>query len=426
MDSILDRMNFAVGVSGLTICILGLLQIINSSHLERRIRQYFLGFFFILTAYISCSLMGQMGRGFHEKISLFMESAFSSVLTVMLTRFILEQSSRPNWRQSAAYRISLGLWVGYMLLLVYTQFSTQIYYFDAEWEYHRGPYYPALLVPPVLIMLMNLLILWHRRKHLSKKEYTAFFVYCLAPLCCMIIQMFLFGLYLIVLGSAVGAMFMFYYILDDQMDRYYRKEAENAQLKIDILLAQIQPHFLFNSLTTIRYLCRKDPEKAEKAVTNFIAYLRHNMDSLSLDRPIPFQEELKHVEGYLFLQKLRFGKELKVEYDLECMDFCIPTLTLQPLVENAVTYGVRRTESGAGVVTIRTRKYDDQIEVSVLDDGPGFVPDVLPDDQKRSHTGIKNVRERLMRVVGAELVIDSTMGKGTTATIILPQEEKSC
>ena len=150
------------------------------------------------------------------------------------------------------------------------------------------------------------------------------------------------------------------------------------------------------------------------------------MDSLFEDKPLPFEEELKHVEGYLALQKLRFEDELIVKYDLECTDFTIPVLTLQPLVENAVTYGVRKSDSGMGAVTIRTRSYADRIEVSVMDDGPGFVYEVLPDDQARSHTGLKNVRERLMRVAGAKLVIDSVIGRGTTVTIILPQEEKKC
>ena len=109
-------------------------------------------------------------------------------------------------------------------------------------------------------------------------------------------------------------------------------------------------------------------------------------------------------------------------YDLESTDFRLPTLTLQPLVENAVTYGVRKSETGRGTVTIRSREYPDRWEVSVTDDGPGFVPDSLPGDSERSHVGLRNVRERLKHTCGGELRIDSVLGEGTTATIILPKE----
>ena len=201
------------------------------------------------------------------------------------------------------------------------------------------------------------------------------------------------------IGAALAAMFLFVNIRSDQTEKYLKKEAENAQLKIDILLAQIQPHFLYNSLTVIKNICLNDPETAADAIDEFIDYLRHNMDSLSQDRPIGFEKELEHTRHYLDLQRLRFGDELQVEYDLGCTDFCLPALTLQPLVENAVTYGVRRSESGAGVVTVRTRQYPDRVEVSVIDDGPGFVPESLPGDAERSHAGLRNVRERLARII---------------------------
>lgn len=387
----------------------------------------FYSVFSLLVAYVAANLIGQFASGGGvRKISLFFESAFSSVLTLLLTAFLLERSEETGWRHNRAFQVAAGLESVYIALLVYTQFSTLIYYYDTQGLYHRGPYYPLLLVPPVGVMVVNLVVLWKRRSRLSPKERRAFAVYILVPLVCMVLQMLFFGLFVIVLGSSVAAMVMFLYIQNDQTEKYYAQQAENAQLKIDILLAQIQPHFLFNSLTTIRYICKKDPAQAEEAVTKFTAYLRHNMDSLFEDKPLPFKKELKHVEGYLALQKLRFEDELIVKYDLECTDFTIPVLTLQPLVENAVTYGVRKSDSRMGAVTIRTRSYADRIEVSVMDDGPGFVYEVLPDDQARSHTGLKNVGERLMRVAGAKLVIDSVIGRGTTVTIILPQEEKKC
>ena len=140
-----------------------------------------------------------------------------------------------------------------------------------------------------------------------------------------------------------------------------------------------------------------------------------------MDRPILFREERKHVESYLELQRLRFGEDLRVEFDLECESFFLPTLTLQPIVENAIRYGVRKNERGSGAVIIRSRDFPDRVELSVTDDGPGFVPDSIPGDSERSHVGLKNVRERLQRISGGELRVDSVIGKGTTVTMILPK-----
>ena len=98
----------------------------------------------------------------------------------------------------------------------------------------------------------------------------------------------------------------------------------------------------------------------------------------------------------------------------------MPILTLQPIVENAVSYGVRRSENGQGTITIRTLKEEDVVKVSVEDDGPGFVYEALPDDKERSHTGIKNVRERIERISHGKLIVDSKIGEGTVVTFVLP------
>ena len=119
---------------------------------------------------------------------------------------------------------------------------------------------------------------------------------------------------------------------------------------------------------------------------------------------------------------MRFEDALRVRYDIACTDFRIPTLTLQPLAENAVRHGVRGSKKAAGTVTIATREYGDRYEVTITDDGLGFDPDAPPANDGRSHVGIPNVRERLRRVCGGELRIESVPGQGTTATIFLHKE----
>ena len=186
------------------------------------------------------------------------------------------------------------------------------------------------------------------------------------------------------------------------------------------MLSQIQPHFLYNSLTVIKHFCRRDPELAEKAVVDFSTYLRGNMDSLNIDVPIMFETELKHTNAYLSLEKLRFEDNLQIKYDIECTDFSLPPLTLQPIVENAVRHGVRETDDGKGTVTIATRELDDRYEITVSDNGNGFDPQQHPETDK-PHIGIENVRYRLKNMCGGTLAFDSVIGQGTVATISVPK-----
>ncbi|WP_392887390.1 sensor histidine kinase [Eubacterium limosum] len=196
-------------------------------------------------------------------------------------------------------------------------------------------------------------------------------------------------------------------------------EKELVQNRIAIMLSQIQPHFLFNALTAIKQLCAIDPVKAEEAIGQFAGFLRGNLDSLSHTGAISFEKELTHIENYLSLEKMRFGKRLNIAYNIDVSDFSLPPLTVQPLVENAVRYGVTKKPSG-GTVTLSTRETEDAVILTISDDGVGFDPSVKKDDG-RSHIGIDNVRSRLENQCGGRLTVTTEPGSGTTATIILPK-----
>lgn len=223
------------------------------------------------------------------------------------------------------------------------------------------------------------------------------------------------------LTESIVSSCVFYYIwLHLQFVREHEKELRDGQ-RVQIMLSQIKPHFLYNSLGAIEELCESDPQTAKTATATFSRYLRGNMTTIGASDAIPFEKELSHTRFYLELEQIRFEDALQVTYDISCTDFAIPTLTLEPLVENAVRYGVRGNEDGRGTVTISTRGFPDHLEVSVMDDGPGFDPEEVPADGY-PHVGLQNVRERLMRVCGGKLKIESVIGYGTTATIILPKK----
>lgn len=207
-----------------------------------------------------------------------------------------------------------------------------------------------------------------------------------------------------------------------EMIRYQQMQSELYEAKVSLMVSQIQPHFLYNSLTSIAMMCTKDPKLAKTATINFADYLRGNMNSLKEKKPVPFNRELEHLKKYLMLEQMRFGDMLNIEYDIQCTDFSLPQLSVQPLVENAVKHGVGMKEDG-GTVTIATRETDDAYEVIISDDGVGFDTSDPPKDDGRSHVGMENVKHRLKDMCNADVIIESEIGKGTVSTIRIPKED---
>ena len=195
-------------------------------------------------------------------------------------------------------------------------------------------------------------------------------------------------------------------------------EAELKERRISIMLSQIQPHFIYNTLGTIERMCLKDPQKAFDLVRNFSLYLRGNFSELDSVTPIRFAEELKHVEYYVNIEKVRFP-DMNIEYDVETTEFVLPALSVQPLVENAIKHGLMRLETG-GTVKIHSYETPTHFCVEVKDDGVGFDTS-LPIDEKK-HVGLRNIRGRLKVMVNGELVLESKPDVGTKAVIMIPKE----
>ena len=417
--------------TGLIISLLGIVLVLRSDILEKQSRRFFLWIFIILIAYalsdtISWITYEKVGREWMlaSKISLFLASVFSGALIPLLTGFMLYSSGEEKAFRNRIFQMILAVFAVYLILLIYAQFSTAIYYYDESNTYHRGPWYPVLLVLPILMLILNIWLLWSKRNRLSKKNKAVFASCILLPVISMMIQMLFYGVNIIILGVSISAFIMLTNVINETRKQYYMQQEENVKLKTEILLSQIQPHFLFNTLGTISHLCTDAPE-AKKAIGLFSRYLRGNIDVLSNDMLIPFDKEIDHARMYLELEKLRFGDSLQVSWDLQCTDFMIPSLTLQPLVENAVRYGVRGNADGCGTVRIQSRDRGDHYEISVFDSGPGFYPDHTQWSVERSHIGIDNVKERLRVVCNGEFRIQSVPRLGTTATIILPKEKKA-
>lgn len=189
-----------------------------------------------------------------------------------------------------------------------------------------------------------------------------------------------------------------------------------AQQRIRIMMSQIKPHFLFNALNTIRALYSKDPHLADKTIEGFSMYLRQNLESLGQPELIPLSKELEHTRFYAEIEMLQYPS-IQVEFRIGDEDLMIPSLTIQPLVENAIRHGVRSREHG--LVTVDVQREEGGHRITIADNGVGFDPSA-PRNTGRTHIGMDNVRNRVEQMCGGRMTVESEKGKGTTVTLWIP------
>ena len=164
---------------------------------------------------------------------------------------------------------------------------------------------------------------------------------------------------------------------------------------------------------------------SRQAIAMLSRYLRGSLINMESDRLIFFEEELEHTENYLSIEKLRFGDQLEVIYDIREKNFLIPSLTLQTIVENAVRHGVEK-KPGYGRITIKTAAEKKGYIVTVTDTGAGFDADakdylsgIVSDESGRKHVGLYSTAYRVKKLCDGSLAVRSTPGEGTTVIIKL-------
>ena len=201
-----------------------------------------------------------------------------------------------------------------------------------------------------------------------------------------------------------------------------RRELELSEAKNALLMRQISPHFIFNSLQVIIGMCDRSPENVKPALTHFSEYLRNNLESVTSNDLIPFEKELAHTKEYLALEQYGDGKKFTVEYRLDATDFRVPPLVLQPVVENAVQYGIG-TRTHGGNIVIETADTPFMTLIRVKDDGTGK-SSITEQQKTRRSIGMQNVRARLKALCGGELIFESSEN-GTTVTLTIPKNDSN-
>ena len=331
----------------------------------------------------------------------------------------VEERGAPDVSYRSAYlmRIVCGC---YLVLVFLSMFNGMLFQVDAHGNLTDGPYYwIAWLIDP-MILLIEILVVVHYRKNLSRLGTIVMLNFGLVSLLTTGLQSIWYPVpELLACTLALLLMFMLFYW--EMAKNLVENERELMQSQMSLAISQIQPHFLYNTLSTIAELCRKDSAMAEEVTNRFALYLRGNLEHMGDSFPVEFSKELKHVQTYLWIEKIRFQDELQVVYDIQTEDFIIPALTVQPLVENAVKHGMMGSENVC-TITIRTKCVERGYQVIIEDDGCGFDPEQVKNDG-RKHIGIESVRNRLRFMVGGILTVRSVIGKGTTVIIEIPGKE---
>lgn len=196
-------------------------------------------------------------------------------------------------------------------------------------------------------------------------------------------------------------------------------ELQNSQ--VALAMSQIRSHFIFNILNAISGMCKYDPEMADETVVRFARYLRTNIDIMQQVKVVTFDAAIRHLEDYVALQQIRFGDKVRFRQELRVDGFPIPSLVLQPIVENAIKHGLTPKPEG-GTIFLKTWCDRKNFYILIEDDGVGFDPSTVKETHGNG-LGLGNVRYRLKNIMKGEMDIRSTPGVGTSVTLTIPRKE---
>ena len=409
----------------LALTVLGLVIAAIMPGTDRWNRRFFMSLFatvmlLMVSLLIDCLVWDKPGMATAERIAVYFEFLFLSLPMPMFTAYLLRTCGE-RWQGSKLFRAAVVLWAIFFILLGIAQFTTFLYYVTPDNQFFRGPWHPLLMAPMIMIMLLNLNGVIRRRGKLPFKYYAAFLIHLL-PLTATLFAYSFFSFSLSVemilfIGEVLSTLSMFGIILYDQIDRYMRQQREIAHQHASIMVLHMRPHFIYNAMMSIYYLCAQDSQKAQQVTLDFTTYLRKNFSAIASEDTVSFSDELEHCRAYLAVEQVQFGYRLCVDYDTPHTLFRLPPLTLQPIVENSVKHGMD-PEAGPLHISIRTREAAFGSELIVEDNGPGFDPAVI--DTSKTHNALANIRQRLEMMCGGKMTIHPRKGGGTVVTVTIP------
>lgn len=336
------------------------------------------------------------------------------IYTDCIVKYIEEKEKVPKWIVpcvTIVCVIAAVLWTASI-------FNGMFFFFDENGMFVATGRYWITQNIIALMLCVNVFLILKHHKAIGWRNALPLLSYILLPILGFSLS-YWWDVAPVYIAATLSILWMFIVFHLEQDKQLRKQERELVQSHISTMLGQIQPHFLYNTLTAICGLCDEDPKEAQRMTANFSDYLRHNLASLNQRDPIPFEHEMLHTQSYLEIEQTRFGERLSIIYDIQTTDFKLPSLTIQPIAENAVKHGVTKRKSG-GIVTISTQAREDCYEIIIADNGVGFDTEKQKECPE-AHIGIENVRNRLWSIIHGTLTITSEMGIGTVATIRIPK-----
>ena len=419
-------LNLILSGAALLLSVMGLWFTIIIPGISRWNRRFFLSYFLVfllccLYSFTEMAFQYYIGPGSIFFVLLLLESLLLAIPQPMLTVYLLH-SCGENIRSSKLLRTVLGLWVIYCLVLVSAVFINGFVYITPENQYYHGPLYPLIPIPIIAVLLLNFTGTMRRRTRLSRKTFLSLVIAQMPMAFTLILNLFVDAVLLFGISYVLSALVMYSLVLSDQIEQtiqYQQKIAEQqgeiARQRTKVMVLQMRPHFIYNTLVSIHSLCGINPQKAQQITMDFTNYLRRNFNAVASDSTIPFSMELEHTRAYLAVEQAQHEDMLSVDYDTPFTHFRLPALTLQPIVENAVKHGMDPYH-GPLCISIRTQSTDFGVEIIVEDNGSGFDTS----DNGEPHLALKNIQQRLEFMCDGSLAIIPRDEGGTVVTITIP------
>lgn len=368
----------------------------------------------MIASFIDALIYGNSDMVVLERIDVFFEFFFL-ILIVVMPSFLLSHYAGEKIKNALLSNLAIVFAIMHIVLLIIAQFTDIFYKITPENDIVRGPLFPLLVFPAIVIMLVDIVGIFIIRKKLLKGYFISFLVYLFPLTVVTILHMFFPLESLIILALGLWALTILVLIVEESSKEYLKQQKEIANQRANILMLQMRPHFIYNTMTSIYHLCEQDPLKAKQVTFDFTTYLRKNFAAIASDEPIPFIDELEHTRAYLAVEQAQFEDNLFVDFDTPHTLFKLPPLTLQPIVENAVKHGMISSNKPIHI-TIKTRKTDTVSEILVEDDGPGY----KKTDNNEPHIALNNLYQRLEMMCNGTIEISSNEMGGTSVKIIIP------
>ena len=415
----LPYVNIALDAFGLLVMVIVFLSCVNehvrNSHGTSK--SFMLLLVFVIATLIS-DLLSWVGEGKVElsiltTVSNTVAVCFSYIAIMCFMFYLRETLNHKNKLLSAMIWLFGSLSILTIMFLIANAFYGYAFYVNEFGHYVRSEDIMMSIIYlqfPVLSFIAIVLTLIFTDTS-NKMIKLSFITYTIFPVIGVILDYCIHGISLTYICLVLSILIIYANI-------YLQKQKMIETQKNALMLSQINPHFVYNTLSTIAAMCDLSPKQAKSLTIDFSQYLRRNINSLTNEGTISFDQEMEHVECYLKIEKTRFREKLNVIYSIQCRDFQIPPLTVQPLVENAIKHGITKKANG-GTIKICTYEEDACYVIEIIDDGVGFDAQTV-----EMHVGLKNVKSRLAAMCRGDLLVKSTVGVGTRARIEIPRKGK--